>query len=73
MRHYRLNKVGLLRNGIEGDRYRALQAAVRALRNGNKSLDGVPETEEVSLLREWIAVESKYGHYGFATGKARRT
>lgn len=73
VRHYRLNKVGLSRGGIEGDRYRALQAAVRALRNGDRSLDGVPETEEVSFLREWIAVKSRYGRYGFAASKAGRT
>ena len=73
VRHYRLNKVGLSRGGIEGDRYRALAAAMRALRNGDKSLDGVPETEEVAFLRDWIAVKSKYGHYGFAAGKTRRT
>ena len=72
VRHYRLNKVGLSRAGIDGDRYRALQSAVRALRKGDKSLDGVPETEEVSFLREWVAVRSKFGYYGFAGGKARR-
>lgn len=73
VRHYRLNRVGLSRGGIVGDRYQALQAAMRALRNGDKSLDGIPDTEEVSFLREWLAVKSKYGHYGFATGKAGRT
>lgn len=31
-RHYRLNGVGLKRHGIEGERYRAIERAVRALR-----------------------------------------
>ena len=69
VRHYRLNKIGLARGGIKGDRYQALQAAMRALRNGDKTLDGIPETEEVALLRAWLATKSKYGHYGFVTGK----
>lgn len=33
VRHVRLNRVGLLRHGIEGDRYRALEQALRALRH----------------------------------------
>ena len=31
-RHYRLNRVGLERAGIVGDRYRALESALRLLR-----------------------------------------
>ncbi len=65
IRHYRLNSIGLRRNGVTGERYRALEAAFRALRDGNRTLDGVPETEEVRYLREWLAVKSKYGRYGF--------
>lgn len=68
VRHYRLNRIGLKRNGIDGDRYRALEAAIRALRKGDKSLDGVPNTEEVVYLRDWLSVKTKYGHYGFLTG-----
>lgn len=73
VRHMRLNTIGLKRNGIDGDRYRALEAAFRALRNGNKTLDGVPETEDVAYLRDWLSIKTKYGHYGFITGgrKAR--
>ncbi len=35
-RHYRLNRVGLSRNGIDGERYRALEQAVRALRQRDR-------------------------------------
>ena len=69
IRHYRLNSVGLKRNGIKGDRYRALEAAFRALRNGDKSFQGVPNTEDVKFLREWLSVKTKYGHYGFLTSR----
>lgn len=65
IRHYRLNSIGLRRSGVTGERYRALEAAFRALRDGNRTLDGVHETEEVRYLREWLAVKSKYGCYGF--------
>lgn len=66
VRHYRLNSVGLRRNGITGERYRALEQAMKALRGGDRQLDDVPDTGETQLLREWLAVKSKYGHYGFA-------
>lgn len=67
VRHYRLNTIGLKRNGIVGDRYRALQAAYRALSKGDKSLGDFPDTEEVMHLRDWLAVKTKYGHYGFVS------
>ena len=66
VRHYRLNSVGLRRNGIRGERYRALEAALRALREGDGRLESLPDTEEVGLLREWLAANSRYGRYGFA-------
>ncbi len=72
VRHYRLNSVGLRRNGIKGDRYRALEAAFRALRAGDKALEGVPETEEVLYLREWLGAKSKFGYYGFASAMKKR-
>lgn len=72
VRHYRLNAVGLKRNGITGERYRALEGAYRALRGGDKSLEGVPDTDEVSCLREWLSAKSKFGHYGFATAGRRK-
>ena len=36
-RHYRLNRVGLLRHGIDGERYRVLEQAVRALRHRDRT------------------------------------
>lgn len=73
VRHYRLNTIGLKRSGIDGDRYRALQAAYRALRKGDKSLEDIPDTEEVVYLRNWLSVKTKYGHYGFVTGGRRKS
>ncbi len=73
VRHYRLNSIGLKRGGIDGDRYRALQAAYRALRKGDKSLEDIPDTEEVVYLRNWLSVKTKYGHYGFVTGGRRKS
>jgi UDP-N-acetylglucosamine acyltransferase len=69
VRHYRLNAIGLRRNGITGERYKALEQAFRVLRSGDRSLDGLPETEEVAFLRDWLAVKTKYGIYGFAKGR----
>lgn len=71
VRHYRLNAIGLKRNGITGDRYRALEQAFRAMRSGDRTLDGLPETEEICFLRDWLAVKTKYGAYGFVTGRSR--
>ena len=71
VRHYRLNAVGLKRNGIKGDRYRALESAFRALRAGDKTLAGVPNTEDTEYLRNWLSGRSKFGLYGFAAPKAR--
>lgn len=63
-RHYRLNTVGLRRAGITGERYNVLSAAFRLLRN-KKSLDALEETEELKLLKDWLAVKSKRGVHGF--------
>jgi len=68
-RHYRLNTVGLRRSGIKGDRYRTLEQAFRAVRSGNKSLQGLENTEEVKYLREWLAQDSKRGLSGFLREK----
>lgn len=66
VRHYKLNSIGLRRGGFDKERYRAVEAAFRELRNGNKALTGVPETDDVNQLRQWLAAKSKYGVYGFA-------
>ena len=65
VRHYRLNSIGLRRGGFDKERYRAVEAAFRALRDGNKEMAGVPETDDVNHLRDWLAEKSKYGVYGF--------
>lgn len=62
--HYRLNSVGLKRAGVKGPRYRALEQAFRALRAGAKA-DFAEGTEELKLLEEWLAAESKRGLAGF--------
>jgi UDP-N-acetylglucosamine acyltransferase len=64
-RHYRLNTVGLRRAGITGERYRRLERAYRALRSGNKSLQGIADSEEIEHLRAWLATDSKRGLSGF--------
>lgn len=71
VRHYRLNTVGLRRNGVRGDRYRALETAFRALRKGDRTLADIPDTEEVQYLRDWLSIKSKYGVYGFAAGSGK--
>lgn len=72
VRHYRLNTLGLRRHGITGDRYRTLEQAFRALREGDRALDALPDTEEVEALRKALDQRSKYGCYGFAGGATRR-
>lgn len=66
-RHYRLNTVGLRRAGIKGERYKILEQAYRAVAGGNKSLDGIEDTDEVVFLREWLVQKSKRGLSGFLT------
>ncbi len=63
-RHYRLNTVGLRRAGVNGERYRALEQAFRALRAG-KGLDGVPLTPEVAHLKAFLEAPTKRGITGF--------
>jgi UDP-N-acetylglucosamine acyltransferase len=63
-RHYKLNTVGLRRAGITGDRYKILSDAFRLLKK-RQSLDSLPETEELRLLKDWLAVKSKRGLHGF--------
>lgn len=63
-RHYRLNTVGLRRAGITGERYKTLETAFRRLKN-KQSLDDLPETNEIKLLRAWLAVKSRRGQHGF--------
>lgn len=65
--HYRLNRVGLARHGVEGERYEALQRALRALRRRD---DGAFEAlangwPEVAALRTFRR-ESRRGLARFA-------
>ena len=62
--HYRLNSVGLKRSGVSGPRYRALERAFRALRDGAEP-DFTDATPELEILEEWLAAESKRGLAGF--------
>lgn len=62
--HYRLNSVGLRRAGIKGDRYRALEKAIRKLRNDD-DLPFETRTPEIELLQTWLAAPSKRGVYKF--------
>ena len=71
MRHFRLNTIGLKRNGVTGDRYRALEKAFRTIRDGDKTLADAPDTEEIQLLRDWLGQKSKYGLLGFAAPRKR--
>ncbi len=63
-KHYKLNTVGLRRAGITGERYKALADAFRRLRN-KQGLEGLEETAELQLLKDWLAVKSKRGVHGF--------
>ncbi|MDH3530126.1 MAG: acyl-ACP--UDP-N-acetylglucosamine O-acyltransferase [Acidobacteriota bacterium] len=63
-RHYRLNAVGLKRNGIKGADYRVLEQAFRRIRT-SENLDNLPVTKELVYLREWLAADSKRGLTGF--------
>ncbi|HEU4742215.1 MAG TPA: acyl-ACP--UDP-N-acetylglucosamine O-acyltransferase [Meiothermus sp.] len=69
-RHYRLNTIGLRRNGIGGERYKALEQAFRALREGH-SPDGLPHTEEISRLRAFLQAPSKRGIAAFVHLEAK--
>lgn len=52
-RHYRLNRVGLLRHGIDGDRYASLERALRALRRHDEEAFDLlaASSRDVAFLR----------------------
>jgi len=68
-RHYRLNRVGLGRNGIDGERYAALEQAVRAFRRRDRQrLDALAEeSADVRRMLEFQAA-SRRGVARFAGG-----
>jgi UDP-N-acetylglucosamine acyltransferase len=61
-RHFRLNRVGLLRRGVEGARYTALEQALRAFRRRDReAIDRLAEgNEDVAYMRAFAA-ESRRG------------
>jgi UDP-N-acetylglucosamine acyltransferase len=63
-KHYRLNSVGLRRAGIVSENYDVLSKAFRLLRT-RQSIDHLPETAELKMLKEFISVKSKRGLHGF--------
>ena len=67
-RHFRLNAVGLRRNGVQGDRYRLLERALRSVRR--KDMAELEElaavSSEAAVLREFVAT-SKRGTARFVT------
>jgi UDP-N-acetylglucosamine acyltransferase len=67
-RHYRLNAVGLRRHGVAGERYRALEDALRAVRRHDLArLDELAARwPEVDELRAFMA-GSRRGHLRFVT------
>jgi UDP-N-acetylglucosamine acyltransferase len=70
-KHYRLNLVGLRRAGIDGDRLKAVSTAFRRLRQ-RESLDDLPDTPELSYLRDWLAAESRrHGYLGFIEARSK--
>jgi len=63
-KHFKLNSVALRRSGISGERYKVLSSAFRLLKK-RESLDSLPETEELKILKKWLSEKSKRGVYGF--------
>ncbi|MBN1378631.1 MAG: acyl-ACP--UDP-N-acetylglucosamine O-acyltransferase [Gammaproteobacteria bacterium] len=64
--HYRLNTIGLRRNGVSGECYKSLEKAYRLLRNGSRQVTA--DTEETRYLQQWLALPSKRGLAGFYRG-----
>ncbi|NLG09105.1 MAG: acyl-ACP--UDP-N-acetylglucosamine O-acyltransferase [Deinococcales bacterium] len=68
-RHYRLNRVGLERAGISGERYRAIERALRHVRR--RELEALAqlaaESPDARLLHDFV-LQSKRGVARFATG-----
>ncbi len=62
--HYKLNVVGLRRAGIKGNSYRALEKGMQLIRAG-KSEQLQSSTQELEILKQWLAAPSKRGIYKF--------
>lgn len=59
-KHYRLNLVGMRRAGIDGERLKAVSAAFRRLKK-KETLDGLPDTPELTYLRAWLSGQTRRG------------
>ncbi len=71
-RHYRLNTIGLRRDGIVRERYKAVSQAFRRLRV-RQSIEGIDKTPEILHLRRWLSEKSIRGIHGFATTDFKNT
>jgi UDP-N-acetylglucosamine acyltransferase len=61
-RHYRLNRVGLRRRGVAGERYSALEAAFRAFRHHDReALDALALDHDEVALMVAFAADSRRG------------
>jgi UDP-N-acetylglucosamine acyltransferase len=69
-RHYRLNRVGLQRNGFSAERYGALEQAFRALRKRDLTALALlaEQSSDVQLLQEFIASSTR-GVARFVSGR----
>ena len=72
VRHYRLNLIGLRREGIKRERLKSLSEAFLCLRKARDltALE-LPQTPEINYLQKWIASPSKRGIYGFVSDKLK--
>ena len=72
VRHYRLNLIGLRRQGIKGERLKSLSEAFLCLRKAHDltALE-LPQTPENKYLQKWIASSSKRGIYRFVSDKLK--
>lgn len=75
VRHYRVNSIGLRRAGVTNERIKTVGEAYRVLKSQHTRWDtaieqaGLRETEEILLLKNWLAANSKRGIYRFAGGR----
>jgi len=65
LKHYRLNSVGLRRNGIKGAEFKMVEQAYRSIKSGHKDLSPFEQTKEIKLLQRWLDAPSKRGLSGF--------
>lgn len=64
-KHYRLNSVGLRRNGIKGDKFSIIEKAFRKIRSGEKDLSSLEITEELQYLIDWLEAKTLRGLSAF--------